>query len=57
MEADFRAAKSKRITDNFLRVATAVDHLVFVDPDGKEESRQEIDHPDWFKDADFDTVV
>lgn len=57
MVADFRAAESKKITDNFLRVATAADHLVFVDAGGEEESRLNMEHPDWFSDAEFGTLV
>ena len=58
MVTDFRAAPSTTITENFLRVATAADPLVFVDVAGKEVSRDlSVLHPDWFNDADFNTLV
>jgi hypothetical protein len=58
MVTDFRAVRSKKITDNFLRVATAADPLVFVDAAGKEVGRDTgIMHPDWFNDAEFGTFV
>ncbi len=57
MVDDFNAVKSRKITDNFVRVATASDSLVYVDENGKEISQEPNSHPDWFNDADFAVLV
>ena len=52
-----KAGGSSRLTDNFLEVRTAAGDLVAKDAENKETGRIEVEHPDWFSDADFEIVT
>lgn len=52
-----KAAGSAKLTDNFLELRTAADDLVAVDAENKETGRIQVEHPDWFSDADFEIMT